>query len=70
MSDYKRLENHKARFGVSARLISSLVVAYHKVDGFLKQIRECKMERRRKLRIVLDHLLSRLAYQDGLFTAV
>ena len=57
------------RFGVSVRLVSALVVADRKVDGFRRSTREREEKRRRKLKVVLEHSLRRLASRDGLSTA-
>ena len=58
-----------ARFNVSARLVSGLVVADRKVDGFRQQDKEREEKRRHKLRVVLEHSLRRLVSWDGLSTA-
>ena len=58
-----------ARFNVSARLVSGLVVADRKDEGFRDKVREREMKRRRKLGVVLEHAARRLGSRDGLSTA-
>ena len=58
-----------ARFNITARLVSGLVVADRKDEGFRDKVREREMKRRRKLGVVLEHAARRLGSRDGLSTA-
>ena len=57
------------KFGVSARLVSSLVVSERKNPDFLSSLRKREKKRREKLRAVINESIRQLKSQTGLIRA-